>query len=109
MRGIVLLCVADAEHKFYGDWAHNMALSIRAHSSLPIQVINDMSAQWGHGYWKGMEKAMATKPKHVWFTHCWKWSLRHCWWINIKKPVRLDFAWPHSISITVLGMTWVLH
>ena len=25
MRGIVLLCVADAEHKFYGDWAHNMA------------------------------------------------------------------------------------
>jgi len=44
MRGIVLLCVADAEHKFYGDWAHNMALSIRAHSSLPIQVITDGTA-----------------------------------------------------------------
>ena len=44
MRGIVLLCVADAEHKFYGEWAHNMALSIRAHSSLPIQVITDGTA-----------------------------------------------------------------
>lgn len=44
MRGIVLLCVADAEHKFYGDWAHNMALSIRVHSPLPIQVITDGTA-----------------------------------------------------------------
>ena len=32
--------------EFYGDWAHNMALSIRAHSSLPIQVITDGYRDW---------------------------------------------------------------
>lgn len=44
MRGVVLLCVADKDHKYYGDWAHNMALSIRVHSPLPIQVITDGTA-----------------------------------------------------------------
>jgi len=68
-----------------------------------------MSKQWGHGYRKGIDNAIATKPKHVWFTHVWKWNLRHCWWHNIKKPVSWDVIWPHSISITVLGLTWVLY
>ena len=45
MRGVILLCVADNDHKYYGDWAHNMALSIKAHSpNLPIQVITDGTA-----------------------------------------------------------------
>lgn len=44
-KGIILLCVADTEHKMYGDWAHNMALSCKVHSpTIPIQVITDGTA-----------------------------------------------------------------
>lgn len=68
-----------------------------------------MSKQWGHGYMSGVEKSIKSKPKHVLLVHVWRWGLRNCWWSNIWKPVRLDFAWPHSISITAFGFTLIIH
>ncbi len=68
-----------------------------------------MSKQWGHGYYSGVDSVMRTKPQGVRFIHVWHWRLKHCWWSNIKKPVKIDTAWPHQINITVLGFTWMLY
>ncbi len=45
MRGIILLCIGKPEYKL---WAHNMIVSIRANSALPVHLVGDYPAKDWH-------------------------------------------------------------
>lgn len=44
-RGIILLCIGEPVYKL---WAHNMIVSIRANSTLPVYVVGDYPAKDWH-------------------------------------------------------------
>lgn len=67
-----------------------------------------MSKEWGHGYHSGVEAVHNRKITSIDFMHVWHWGFKHCWWINIKRPVNIEVLWPYFIYITVLGFTWIL-